>query len=178
MRSERQNTDELVYAHSALQKQLADATAKLASVQKVELQQRAQVQELQRQLVDATEAVHERESQCQALEEHNVTSLRDAQLREEALIKEREAAIADKDDALSTRSSEVLRLNDELQKVKAQLKTTQRLNSDLEMSKMQLTKAHKQLEEDNSGLFMGLEAKQQELELVSLQPPIGVIQIY
>ncbi|KAF8335817.1 uncharacterized protein EI90DRAFT_3047215 [Cantharellus anzutake] len=63
-------------------------------------------------------------------------------------------------------------LEQELQGVHRQLKEVKQASADLEVKMLRLNKEKAQLEEDNSGLYMGLEAKQEELEL--LKRKLGV----
>lgn len=132
------------------------------------------MQLLQRQVTKASDAVEERERQCQALEqlsEETSRSLEAASSRETAARQERDAAVAERKTsliALEEAQAELAERAVDLENANTQLRNVKRQNADLEMTRMQLVKSQKQLEDDNAGLYIGLEAKQQELELVRL----------
>lgn len=124
------------------------------------------VQSLQQQLSEASDAIAERERQCQALEELHSASehaLKHLRSCEASACEERESALAELSAATEARA----RLNAMLESANTRLRDVQRQNADLEIKNVQLAKAQKQLEDDNAGLYIGLEAKQQELEMVS-----------
>lgn len=57
-------------------------------------------------------------------------------------------------------------LKQDIEDLHRRLKDVKQASADLEVKMMRLNKEKAQLEEDNSGLYIGLEAKQEELELV------------
>ncbi len=59
-------------------------------------------------------------------------------------------------------------LKQEVEDLHHRLKDVKQASADLEVKMLRLNKEKTQLEEDNSGLYMGLEAKQEELELVRI----------
>lgn len=130
------------------------------------------VRKLEELFTQASEAVTERENQCQALEQLNDETQRTIESlssRQAAHQQELDAIVAEKAAAMAAADSagdRIADLNAELDSANARLRDVKRQNADLEMKNLQLVKTQKKLEEDTEGLYMGLEAKQQELELV------------
>ena len=152
-----------------MQHQSADIAQQLQSAKEAEGHLQESVRSLEQRLSGASEALAERERQCQALEELQVVSehaLNDLRSREALARKGRESAVAESSATTQGAREEVSRLNVMLESTNTRLRDVQRQNADLEMKNVQLTKTQKQLEDDNAGLYIGLEAKQQELDLV------------
>ena len=141
----------------------------LQSTEQAESRLQETVRNLKQQLTDASEALSERERQCQALEELQTASehaFQDLKSREAVARREREFAVTESSTVTEEAREAVAGLNAMLESTNTRLREVQRQNADLEMKNLQLAKTQKQLEDDNAGLYIGLEAKQQELELV------------
>ena len=169
LQDERQAADELALAHSTLQHQSVDVAQQLQAAKEAEGHLQESVRSLEQRLLGASEALAERERQCQALEELQAVSehaLNDLRSREALARQGRESAVAESSATIRGAREEVARLNALLESTNTRLRDVQRQNADLEMKNVQLTKTQKQLEDDTAGLYIGLEAKQQELDLV------------
>jgi chromosome segregation ATPase len=70
--------------------------------------------------------------------------------------------------ALETSRARSEEMGVELERLRRQLRDVKQQSADLEVKHIRLGKEKKQLEDDNAGLYIGLEAKQEELELVCL----------
>ena len=158
LQGERQAADELALAHSTLQHQFADITQQLQSAKDAEVCLQEAVHSLEQRLSGASEALAECERQCQVLEELQVVSehaLNDLWSRDAS--GSSGTAVAESSATMQGAHEEVARLSvmleiDEYAPVRWQ-------HADLEMKNVQLTKTQNQLEDDNAGLYIGLEAK-------------------
>lgn len=145
---------------------------RLASAQIAEQRAADRVRDFEQQVAEASNAVAESERQCQALEELNEKlqrSVNDLTSHQSSSQQELDSALADKAaarDRVADLNADITDLKGELESASARLRDVKRQNADLEMKNLQLVKTQKQLEDDNAGLYIGLEAKQQELELV------------
>lgn len=75
---------------------------------------------------------------------------------------------AEAEAALESSRARAEEMGVELERLQRQLRDVKQQSADLEVKHVRLAKEKKQLEDDNAGLYIGLEAKQEELELVRL----------
>lgn len=82
-------------------------------------------------------------------------------------------AKADAELSLANAQASAAQLQSQIDDLQVQVQKLKQRSADQEVKNVHLTKTNTQLEEDNDGLYMSLEAKQQELELVSYAPILG-----
>lgn len=116
-------------------------------------------------------AHHERQYRMLAdMHEETSKSLEESTAREVNLRRERDAAVQARVE-LTARRDEALeglsKVKAEFEQTKERLRDVERQSAALEIKNLEITKSQKKLEDDNAGLYMALEGKQQELILVS-----------
>jgi chromosome segregation ATPase len=159
-------------ARSNLEAQLSETAHALQSSKAEEAQLRSQIRELEQHSDDTMENISERERQYRVLAgrfDETSRSLQDATSREAVLRKERDAEALVRSDLMAARDeamAELSHLRRTLEQTSTRLREVERQSADLEITNLEITKSQKRLEDDNAGLYMALEAKQQELTMV------------
>lgn len=173
LQAARQHSDELALAHSDLEKRSVETAAALQSSKEQGSLLRNQLHELEGQVGDViAERTAEYQREQQALVdryEEVSSSLAESTAREVTLRRERDAAVQARSELVRSQdeaSARAEKLKGELDVVAGKLREAERQSATLEIRHIEISKKVEKLTDDNAGLYMALEGKQQELSMV------------